>query len=87
MDEPASGMDPEAQYTFRKVVEELASRGAAVPVSSHQLHAVEKFATRVGIINKGVLLAEGTLEEVRRHAEAGGDATLEEVFIRLVKGA
>ncbi|MEM2616918.1 MAG: ABC transporter ATP-binding protein [Thermofilaceae archaeon] len=86
MDEPTSGMDPEAQHTFRKVVEEFARKGAAVLISSHQLHAVEKFANKVGIINRGKLLAEGTLEEVRRLSEAGSDATLEEVFLRLVRG-
>jgi len=84
MDEPTSGMDPEAQHTFRALVRELASRGAAVIVSSHQLHALERFATRVGIINRGRLLAEGTLDEIRRRAEAGLDASLEEVYLRLV---
>ena len=38
------------------------------------------------ILNRGRLLAEGTLEEVRRAAEAGTDVTLEEVYLRLVRG-
>lgn len=85
MDEPTSGMDPEAQHVFRKVVEEVTCRGSAVLISSHQLHAIERFATRIGIINKGKLLAEGMIDEVRKLAEAGTDATLEDVFLKLVR--
>ncbi|MCS7104981.1 MAG: ABC transporter ATP-binding protein [Thermofilaceae archaeon] len=85
MDEPTSGMDPEAQHVFREVVKKFADKGAALIISSHQLHAIERFATRIGIINRGKLLAEGTLDEVRRLAEAGFNSTLEEVFLKLVK--
>lgn len=87
MDEPISGMDPESQRAFKDEVRSLASRGAAVLISSHMLDTVEKLCTRVGVISKGSLIAEGTLEEVRRKAEAGDSATLEEVFLRLVRGA
>lgn len=85
MDEPTSGMDPEAQHMFRNVIEEITSRGSAAFISSHQLYSIERFATRIGIINKGRLLAEGTLDEVRKLAETGIDATLEDVFLKLVR--
>lgn len=87
LDEPISGMDPESQRAFKDEVRSFASQGAAVLISSHMLDTVEKICTKVGVINKGVLIAEGTLEEVRRRAEAGENATLEEVFLKLVRGA
>jgi len=87
MDEPISGMDPESQRAFKDEVRSFASQGAAVLISSHMLDTVERLCTRVGVINKGSLIAEGTLEEVKRKAEAGESATLEEVFLKLVRGA
>ena len=85
MDEPMSGMDPEAQHVFKREVASMAARGVAVLISSHILDMVERFCTRIGIINEGRLVAEGTLEELR--ARASGEATLEEVFLRLVRGS
>ena len=87
LDEPISGMDPESQRAFKDEVRRLASEGAAVLISSHMLDTVERLCTKVGVINKGVLIAEGTLDEVKRRAQAGESATLEEVFLRLVRGA
>ena len=48
------------------------------------MEVVERLCTRVGIINQGVLVAEGTLEELRARTSDGGDATLEEVFMRVI---
>lgn len=87
MDEPISGMDPESQRAFKDEVRSFASQGAAVLISSHMLDTVERLCTRVGVINKGSLIAEGSLEDIKRKAEAGESATLEEVFLKLVRGA
>ncbi len=84
MDEPMAGMDPEAQHAFKEEVRRLTSRGVTALISSHLLDMVERFCTRVGIINEGVLVAEGTVEEVKSRAESGEEATLEEVFLRIV---
>jgi len=86
LDEPTSGMDPESQRAFREEVASLASSGAAVLISSHLLDTVEKLCSRVGILHKGSMIAEGTLEEVKRTASGGGNATLEEVFLTLTRG-
>ncbi|RLG39851.1 MAG: hypothetical protein DRO05_07890 [Thermoproteota archaeon] len=56
-------------------------------ISSHLLDMVERFCTKVGIINQGVLVAEGSIDEIRRRAESGEEATLEEVFLRIVGGS
>ncbi len=84
MDEPMAGMDPEAQHFFKKEVKRLVSSGATALISSHLLDMVERFCTRVGIINKGRLVAEGTIEEIKRIASE--ESSLEEVFLKIVKG-
>lgn len=86
LDEPISGMDPESQRAFKDEVRRMAASGAAVLISSHMLDTVERLCTRVGVLNRGAIIAEGTLDEVRRRAETGESATLEEVFLRLVRG-
>ena len=62
----------------------MASQGVAVLISSHILDMVERLCTRVGIINRGVLIAEGDLEELKVKAESGEEVSLEEVFLKLV---
>ncbi|MEZ0345595.1 MAG: ABC transporter ATP-binding protein [Infirmifilum sp.] len=86
MDEPTSGMDPESQKTFRDEIVRLASKGAAVLLSSHMLYNVERLCTRVGILHKGLLIAEGSIEEIRGMATAGENANLEDVFLTLTRG-
>jgi ABC-2 type transport system ATP-binding protein len=86
MDEPMSGMDPEAQHVFKEEVKRVAGRGASVILSSHQLGVVERLCTRIGVMYAGRLLAEGTLDEVKNKAGAGADVTLEEVYLKLVSG-
>lgn len=86
MDEPTSGMDPESQKTFREEIVRLASQGSAVLLSSHILSTVERLCTRVGILSKGQLIAEGSIDEIRGKATTGSNATLEDVFLELIKG-
>ncbi len=85
MDEPMAGMDPEAQHAFKEEVRRLVSQGVTVLISSHLLDMVERFCTRVGIISHGVMVAEGGVEELREKAASGADASLEEVFLKLVR--
>lgn len=84
MDEPMAGMDPESQHVFKEEVRRMASSGVAVLISSHLLDMVERFCTRVGVIDKGRLVAEGTVYDLKKRAESGEEATLEDVFLRLV---
>ncbi len=86
MDEPMAGMDPEAQHVFKEEVRRLVKgEGVTALISSHLLDMVERFCTRVGIINKGRLVLEGRVEEVKERL--GGSKTLEEVFLKVVRGA
>ena len=63
LDEPASGLDPRARIEIRELVRELGRMGKTVLLSSHILPELASLCTRIGIIEKGVLLFQGTVEE------------------------
>jgi len=65
LDEPTNGLDPNGIIEIRNLLIDLATNhGKTVLVSSHLLSEIEKMATHVGIINKGKLLFQGTIEEL-----------------------
>ncbi|MDF3078055.1 MAG: transporter ATP-binding protein [Sphingobacteriaceae bacterium] len=65
LDEPTNGLDPNGIIEVRKLLTNLAQQGKTVFVSSHLLSEVEKTASHVGIINKGTLIFQGTLQELQ----------------------
>src|SRR6266699_2699518 len=67
------------------ILRELTQRGTTVFFSSHIMEVVERLCTRVGIINQGTLVAEGTLQELRERASGEDkDATLEDIFLNVI---
>ena len=68
LDEPTTGLDPALRQSFYEIVEELRGRGATILLSSHALTELEERAGRVIILNRGVKVADGTLDELRRIA-------------------
>lgn len=66
LDEPTSGVDINGRDTIRGIVRELAERGCAVVLATHELDEAERLADRVVIIDRGVVIADGTLAELRR---------------------
>lgn len=70
LDEPFSGLDPEAVDSLSDVLREQASEGTAILFSSHQLELVERICRRVVIVDAGRLLATGTLHELRERFPA-----------------
>ncbi|MBF0197047.1 MAG: ABC transporter ATP-binding protein [Planctomycetes bacterium] len=76
LDEPTNGLDPYATRDFHELIQEYAQAGTAVFLSTHLLDQAQRCCSRVGIINKGVLAAEGDLESLRSHA----NQNLEEIF-------
>ncbi len=70
LDEPTAGLDPVAAAALREDLSALATReGVTIFLTTHNLAEAEKLCQRVGVINKGRLLAMGTLDELRAHNE------------------
>jgi ABC-2 type transport system ATP-binding protein len=86
LDEPFEGIDPVSSRTIRDILRDLTASGTTIFFSSHIMEVVERLCTRVGIIDQGRLVAEGSLDELRRWAGGGtdGNASLEDIFLHLV---
>jgi ABC-2 type transport system ATP-binding protein len=81
LDEPTSSLDPAASHMVKDLIKQLAqTAGKTIFLCSHQLPIVEELCDRIGIINKGRLIAIGSVKEIKSRAEA---PTLEEAFIKL----
>jgi ABC-2 type transport system ATP-binding protein len=72
LDEPASGLDPRARIEIREILRELRRMGKTILLSSHILPELETMCTRIGILERGELVAQGTVAEVV--AKAATDA-------------
>jgi ABC-2 type transport system ATP-binding protein len=83
LDEPLTGLDAGAARQVKDVLAARVRGGATVIMTTHILEVAERMAERIGIIDKGRLIAEGTLDELRRQAGRAG-STLEDVFLDLV---
>jgi ABC-2 type transport system ATP-binding protein len=66
LDEPANGLDPRARIELREMIRQLAAAGKTVLVSSHILTELAEMCDQVGIIERGQLLAVGTVDEIQR---------------------
>lgn len=85
LDEPFEGVDPVSSRVVRDILNDLTRHGTTIFFSSHIMEVVERLCTRVGIINQGVLVAEGTLDELRARTRGEGrDATLEDIFLNVI---
>ncbi|HTS89062.1 MAG TPA: ABC transporter ATP-binding protein [Gemmatimonadales bacterium] len=85
VDEPMVGLDPKGQKFLKDLFSAFVARGGTVLMSTHTLETVEEMCDRIGIISSGRILACGTTAEIREQT-AGGDANLEELFLRLTGG-
>jgi len=83
-DEPTSGLDVTATRVVHDFIQTCRAEGKVIIFSSHTMSEVEKLCDRVVIINKGEIVANGTIPELEKHFN---NDNLEEVFMRLVGGA
>jgi len=83
LDEPLTGLDAAAARQAKDVLVERVRAGVTVIMTTHILEVAERMAERIGVIEHGRLIAEGTLDELRGQAGHAG-TTLEEVFLDLV---
>lgn len=79
LDEPANGLDPRARIELREMVKELAANGKTVLVSSHILTELAEMCDRVAIIERGQLLAVGSVDEIQKD-----QTPLREVNVRVL---
>ena len=97
LDEPFEGVDAIAAGTLKTMLQRMTAHGATIFLTSHVLEIVERLCSHVAIIDRGRLVAHGSLEELRAgvgaHALAGpasdasGRLTLEQIFLSIVGGA
>jgi ABC-2 type transport system ATP-binding protein len=84
LDEPTSGLDPRSARLVKDLLVALVERGHTVFLSTHVLEIAEQLCHRVGIIDRGQVIATGTLEELRQRSQA---YSLEDIFLQLTGGA
>ena len=90
LDEPTIGLDPEARLEVWKTVEELAANGTTVFLTTQYLEEAEQLADRIAILHEGRIIANGTLDELKKlfppskveYVEK--QPTLEEIFLAII---
>ena len=86
VDEPMVGMDPKGARLLKDAFRKLAHKeGKTIFMSTHTLEIAEEVCDRIGIINQGELIAEGTMNELRELSRTK-EAHLEEIFLKLTAG-
>jgi len=83
LDEPFTGLDAGSARQVKTVLREHVAAGGTVIMTTHILEVAERMADRIGVIARGRLIAQGTLEELRRQA-GNGSSSLEDTFLALV---
>jgi ABC-2 type transport system ATP-binding protein len=84
LDEPTNGLDPPTAHRVRELLVERARSGCAILVSTHLLDMADRLCSRVLILHRGRMIAEGSPSEVRTRAGVAEAASLEDAFLRLV---
>jgi ABC-2 type transport system ATP-binding protein len=86
VDEPMVGLDPRGARLIKDVFRRMSERGVAILMSTHTLEVAEEMSHRISIVLKGRIIAQGTVDEVRRLA-GDGDDQLTSVFLKLTGGS
>ncbi len=79
------GLDPKAARLLKDIFRQFVDRGGTVLMSTHTLEVAETMCNRIAIIQTGKIVAQGTMAELREQT-AAGDASLEELFLKLTGG-
>ena len=86
LDEPLTGLDAAAARQVKDLLIERVKEGATVILTTHILEIAERLAERISIIQRGRIVAQGSLDELRaKAAGAGRGSTLEDVFLQLTR--
>ena len=85
LDEPTTGLDPQARRAVWEVIRTLKSEGRSVLLTTHYLEEAQELADAVAIMNHGKVIASGTPAEIiERHGSGTPGESLEDVFVKLV---
>jgi len=84
IDEPLIALDPQAARLVKNILKEKSRQGITIFMSTHILSIAEELADKIAIIDKGLLVAEGSFQELKKISPA--DKNLEDVFLRLTRG-
>ena len=84
LDEPLVGLDPQTARLVKGILRDQASKGTTIFMSTHVLSVAEQTADRIGILDRGKIIALGSVDELR--ARAGTAANLEDAFFRILEG-
>ncbi|OAB27826.1 glycosyl transferase family 8 [Paenibacillus macquariensis subsp. defensor] len=90
LDEPTTGLDPEARIEVWKIVKELADGGTTVFLTTQYLEEAEQLADRIAILHEGRIIASGTLAELKKLFPSAKveyvekQPTLEEIFLAII---
>jgi ABC-2 type transport system ATP-binding protein len=87
VDEPMVGLDPRGARLIKDVFRRMSERGVAMLMSTHTLEVAQEMCHRISIIQKGRIVAQGTVDEVRRMAGSTTDEHLTSVFLKLTGGS
>jgi ABC-2 type transport system ATP-binding protein len=83
LDEPLTALDPKTRVSVKDWIGSQTARGVTTILSTHDLDVAQTHAGRIAIIDHGKIVAVGDVESLRRMANIGSDARLEDVFLRL----
>ena len=75
------GLDPKSAFNLKEIMRKMCDKGSTVFFSTHVLEVAEKLCDRIAIINKGKIIALGTMDELRIHAKER--ESLENIFLEM----
>ena len=87
VDEPMVGLDPRGARLIKDVFRRMSERGVAILMSTHTLEVAQEMCHRVSIIQRGRIIAQGTVDHVRGMAGSSTDEHLTSVFLKLTGGS
>ena len=87
VDEPMVGLDPRGARLIKDVFRRMSERGVAILMSTHTLEVAQEMCHRVSIIQKGRIIAQGTVDEVKQIGGSATDEHLTSVFLKMTGGS
>ena len=87
LDEPLTGLDVRTSFTVKNIFQQHLNTGGSIILSTHIMEHAQQLCTRIGIINQGKLVAEGTYNDLQLRTQDFKGANLEEIFLKLTEKA